>query len=84
MPKESITGDTPSGLRVEVGWQPGLEVTVATLNRDETFQIPKTDARDSGDTQPFNGWFIHMDRTGLNRLIRALRKARDAAYGRDE
>lgn len=29
------------------------------------------------------GWFIQLDRAGINRLIRTLRKARDAAYGAD-
>jgi len=29
------------------------------------------------------GLFVQMDRSGLNRLIRTLRKARDAAFGAD-
>lgn len=28
--------------------------------------------------------YIQLDRTGLNRLIRILRRARDDAFGRDE
>ena len=31
-----------------------------------------------------NGWFVQLDRAGINRAIRALRAARDQAYGRDE
>lgn len=29
------------------------------------------------------GWYCQLDRAGINRLIRLLRKARDAAYGSD-
>lgn len=29
------------------------------------------------------GWVVQLDREGINRMIRALRKARDAAYGAD-
>lgn len=32
----------------------------------------------------YAGVWVDLDRGGCNRLIRALRKARDAAYGRDE
>jgi hypothetical protein len=31
-----------------------------------------------------NGFFVLLNRDGVNRAIRALRKARDAAYGKDE
>jgi hypothetical protein len=31
-----------------------------------------------------DGWFIDLDRYGLNNLIRNLRRARDQAFGRDE
>lgn len=30
------------------------------------------------------GWYINLDRAGINKLIRDLRRARDQAYGRDE
>jgi len=30
------------------------------------------------------GWFIDLDRYGLNSLIRNARRARDQAFGRDE
>lgn len=29
------------------------------------------------------GYFIQLDRDGINRLIRALRKARDQVFGKD-
>lgn len=31
-----------------------------------------------------DGFYVTMDRDGINRLIRNLRRARDQAYGRDE
>lgn len=33
---------------------------------------------------PMDGLYVSLDRTRINRLIKLLRKARDAAYGRDE
>ncbi len=33
---------------------------------------------------PFNSQFTWLDRPGVNRLIRLLRKARDVSFGRDE
>lgn len=30
------------------------------------------------------GWFVQLDRDGINAMIRALRKARDQAFGKDE
>lgn len=37
------------------------------------------------DYQPFfDGWHVDLDRSGINRMIRALRRARDSAFGKDE
>jgi hypothetical protein len=74
--------DHSTGLPVEtectyahVGWTKDLaHVELAVLNRDEP-EFP-------GDTR--RGWFVQLDRPGINHLIRSLRKARDQAYGRDE
>jgi hypothetical protein len=33
--------------------------------------------------EPFLGWFVTLNRDGINRLIRALRRARDEALGAD-
>lgn len=33
--------------------------------------------------QQFEGWHVTLDRDGINRMIRVLRRARDAAYGSD-
>lgn len=34
--------------------------------------------------EEFTGLWMTLDRHEINRLIKALRRARDAAYGRDE
>jgi len=63
--------------RVTVGWSKESEhVQLAVLMPDG---VPLD------NTSPeANGWFAQLDRAGINRLIKTLRKARDEAYGRDE
>ena len=62
--------------RFHVGWsKDGNQVEVAVINSLVKSEHP-------GDTSA--GWFMQVDREGCNRAIRALRKARDAAFGRDE
>lgn len=84
MPKINIQ-DHHIGYRVEVGWTarhddiPGV-VQVGTTNEDSPFSFPESDEQSA---LPFNGWFATLEREEINRLIRALRKARDAAYGAD-
>lgn len=34
--------------------------------------------------RPQSGWYIDLNRRGINELIRVLRRARDQAFGRDE
>lgn len=64
---------------VRVGWTPGREhVEVATVMPNEHVRLPEPTLEQS------NGWFVQLDRTGINELIRTLRQARDKAYGRDE
>jgi len=81
MPKELIFQKTKhgdpdtAGTVVKVGWsREAGHVELATI-------------RDEGQTlEPgpeSNGWFAQLDRDGINRLIRVLRKARDAAFGSD-
>ena len=38
---------------------------------------------DPAREQPSDGVFMSLDRDGINRLVRSLRKARDAAFGSD-
>lgn len=80
MPKEFIIDSEeideaePSGLRI--GWSKEAEhVQVATIAPDGYELDP---------TPEGNGWFVTLDRRGINRAIRALRQARDDAYGKDE
>lgn len=85
MPKEHIedrwTGHDDDAVaegspaKIKVGWSREAEhVEVATVAPDDRTLRP---------TPEGNGWFVQLDRAGLNRLIRTLRKARDAAYGSD-
>lgn len=91
MPKEIINSryygqevnDVLTGtlVRVEpthlhVGWTKDRDhVEVGVINTDIQSEHPGDDRR---------GWYMQIDRDGCNRAIRALRKARDAAFGRDE
>jgi hypothetical protein len=73
MPKE-ITYGKPSCVNVEVGWTRNLPgVAIASLNMGD----------DDGLLDSERGWFAHLDREGVNRMIRSLRKARDQAFGAD-
>lgn len=56
---------------VHVGWTRGRFVEVGAAAFDPSRQMPN------------DGVFMTLDRDGINRLIRALRKARDQAYGAD-
>lgn len=65
-----------SEFRVKVGWSKEAgHVEIATVGADGVDLVP---------TPKGNGFFVQLDRSGLNRLIRVLRRARDDAYGRDE
>jgi hypothetical protein len=82
MPKEMIESryagmtEVPSeATRMHVGWTKDLEqVEVGVLNEG-------IDSKLLGD--PAAGWYVQLDRYGINRAIRALRKARDEAFGKD-
>lgn len=79
MPKENINDQTTGDLRAEVTWAPDKHVQVATVSKSRTLTI--ADGKQSAES--FNGWFVTLDRAGCNRMIHALRKARDAAFGAD-
>lgn len=76
MPKEIIRADRDEfTVQVEVGWgREHGEVQIATTNFGPEDVAP-------GD--PARGWFVTLDRNGINRLVRSLRKARDQAFGAD-
>jgi hypothetical protein len=81
MPKTNINCSVIDGFRVEVGWSPDMYVQVATVNTESPLEL-QDDA--GGPASEFLGWYATLDREGCNRLIRAVRQARDAAYGRDD
>ena len=61
---------------VELSWQRDLEyVQIATFARHP--ESKETIGRD--DAQ-----FVTLERHGINKMIRVLRKARDQAFGKDE
>ncbi|MDR7492163.1 MAG: hypothetical protein QN122_12025 [Armatimonadota bacterium] len=78
MPREYVLAEAfrpGSGqVAVSVGWasRPGT-VQVATVRRGRE-QSP----------DPCDGIYVELDRGQVNALIRLLRRARNAAYGRDE
>lgn len=82
MPKEKIY-DVASMYDLEVGWEPGKYVQVGIESHDGRSLAEHLSA---GGQSPadFTGLWGTYDREGLNRLIRALRRARDSAFGRDE
>jgi hypothetical protein len=80
MPKEVVhsawgqSGDVVAA-HVEVGWsKEGGYVQLASIGPGQLPLPPEA---------PSNGWFADLDRAGCNRLIRAIRKARDQAFGAD-
>ena len=87
MPKELIHDAITGGFRAQVGWggiagEDSGYVQVATVNENSDLQL--NDHLPEGETAlPFEGWHVHLDRAGINRMIRALRRARDSAYGAD-
>ena len=81
MPKEIIwskyhgTEEAPEPV-AQVGW--GRDASYVELG------VIKPGDDPVATTNLESGWFIQLDRNGINRLIRTLRKARDAAYGADQ
>lgn len=96
MPKINVYSVAEEGRRVEVGWHPNGSVQIGTTLRNPVkLDSAGTATTASASTKPYadvsadGGWrwegqFADLDRHGINNLIRALREARDKAYGRDE
>lgn len=82
MPKEKIR-DEAGMYDVHVGWERDKHVQVGVETADgRTLAEHLTAEQDTPAS--FKGLWGTLDRAGCNRLIRALRQARDAAFGRDE
>ncbi len=85
MPKESITCLAMSNLRLDVSWRADRDggwIQLATVNTESNLTMPGDEPGDA--PQRFDGWHITVDREQINQLIRHLRRARQAVYGRDE
>lgn len=90
MPKETVY-DVTRSFDVEVNWsRVGGHVQVATV-------VPPAETADGPESLAalMAGWteetkatatglYATLDRDGINRLIRVLRRARDQSFGRDE
>lgn len=73
MPAEKINDANSPYHRVHVAWGSGAQGV--TVGSDWT----------RADAPPaWEGTFATLDRAGVNRMIRALRKARDQVFGKDE
>jgi hypothetical protein len=96
VPKEKIY-DESAMYDVEIGWGQDRSVQVGITTHDGVPVIAKlagienlspADLGRAGATPDspagFTGLWSTLDRAGINRLIKMLRKARDEAYGRDE
>ena len=98
MPKEVVYGVTrppenPDGTPAE---QVGrLQVEVIWIGKDSggnfvqmvTKEVRSLDGGRLSDDEGIHytdGLLVDLDRAGINRLIRNLRRARDQAFGRDE
>lgn len=77
MPKEVIRNASQLGTddqcHTEIRWNRDQYVQIATVKKADDYSV------DGAVT----GWFVNMDRDGLNQLIRVARKARDQAFGAD-
>jgi hypothetical protein len=87
MPKE-VVYDEVALYDAVVGWEPDKYVQVGIQTHGD-LPIVKMLSPDADEAEPvnlaeFTGLWGTFDRSGVNRLIRALRRARDQAYGKDE
>lgn len=78
MPKINVNDTVCDGFRLEIGWAHEKWVQVATTNAHSKLSLDE-----DGTPDPFDGWHVTLDRDGINRAIRALREARDKAFGAD-
>lgn len=96
MPKERINCSTSDNSHAVVGWRPDPgdgsgHAQLATLHTAEPVvtisgAVPANATTSAmshtAQTEP-TGWYVDLNREQINRLIRVLRRARDAAYGPD-
>lgn len=87
MPKETVY-DASNLFDLEVGWAHDRDVQLGITTHDGRSLaewlagLPEAEA--GAPLPQFSSLWASLDRGGINRLIKMLRKARDDAYGRDE
>lgn len=84
MPKEYVDSrwNEPSKNRFKIGWNKEVgHVQIATVN-PEAEMLSNAEGTEVGARE--GGWYVDLDRDGINRAIRMLRRARDDAFGKDE
>lgn len=91
MPKEKIK--TSGQFDVIVGWSAGTVQVASVMADPKTSNEPQNllelvtswghEASDPDHPNGATGLYSSLSRSEINRLIKALRDARDSAYGRD-
>jgi hypothetical protein len=80
MPRETVK-DTNQLYDIQVGWSVGT--VQLGLETDDFPSLLNALQANYDDSSKAKSIWASMDRDGINRLIRLLRKARDSAYGAD-
>lgn len=84
MPKEFVHGcqpilSSPDGFVIEEGL-----LSIGWSNDAEHMQIATISRHPHTHETVNEGFYVDLDRRGINQAIRHLRRARDQAFGRDE
>lgn len=89
MPKDKVY-DQSELFDVEVGWSPNHDVQIGLVTHSGVSiaewlaSAVVASGGDMAQLPTFDSLWASLDRAGINRLIRTLRRARDSAYGSDE
>jgi hypothetical protein len=96
MPNEKINDTVSDGWYTEVRWRAKPttppddggsaegHVQIATVNVHSPFEFPDVEHEgtwEAGDK--FDGWRVTLDASGIDRLIKALHKAKHQAFGEE-
>lgn len=80
MPRETVR-DSAGLYNPQVGWSNGtVQLGLETASGESLIDVLDDNYSDSKDAKSI---WSSLDRDGINRLIRLLRKARDGAFGAD-
>ncbi len=81
---KGVGGTVEQTQTVTVAWGQGDQVNIG-VDGGQPFWYADDNLNHQGeDAEPYTALWMSLDRAEINRLIKALRRARDAAYGRDE